>query len=566
MKKRAAIALTAALCVMLSGIGVGAAAAETVNVEYTADFGAAPAGDTIIKSAAAVKWFETDEAVWYGSKQNGHEWNVAGVASTERTNTAKIITWPGGEADLRLKPKTGEYFFNKLNSVRAAITVSYAGSERGGFAEVRCMASKTSAYVAFGAETDTRRLYYSIDGEKSYIGGADTVFKGDTVWVELSADRGGIDYVIDGICGRVLLNDKPKRDMNTEYPLVLRCGLGDAKQVLFSDISVNYTLVRQPNMGSLPFSAIMGDSGIRLEKRGIIGTDNTLQSHFSTTGGNDEWIKDKDGKNIGLKYTFGSQNTTDDAVLGKGKKGEASDASFGVTDENFLYSELEFEIKAEGVEPGDISINLGFTPKSDEWTDYRYYGRRLYRPVILEDYAKDISEWQKVTIPLRDFSAERTAKYCIPGTDTWTYERVDWSKLNLIHINLTSKAAKKVLYIKNVSFGCAEFTDCIAECAITDENMKIVESLADARGKYVGCIIKMSNSKSFAEKAIPILTAYKDGKMIYAESAEVGVQAGTEQILRFGAFYVPKNTDGFALKLMLLGQNGEVYGDEYFVK
>jgi len=553
-------------CTIGNGVAL-AAASDVMSVEYRADFGSAPSGDTVIKSAAATKWFEDENAIWYGSKKNGWDWDVAGFARTDNDATAKIIVWPGGEADLKFKPKLGEYIFDGLRTVKATLYTGFAGNDSGSFAEVRCMVSKDAAsYIAFGTEIDIGRLYYSKDGKKSYIGGEDTVSSGTTINIELTADKNGINYAVDGHSGRIVVKDKQNRDVNTEYPIVLYGGLANDKQVLFSNISVGYDAIRPLLTEALPCSAIIGGSGAALEKRSILGNNAAdLQSHFSTTGGTDEWITDESGNTVGLKYTF-SGLSTNNTIFGTGKKGEASKASFGITDDNFKYSELEFEIKTDGIKAQNIGINFGFTPVSDKWADYEYYGRRLNKAVSLGDYAEDIGEWQKITIPLCDFDSERTAQYCVPGTEIWTYEKVDWSKLNLIHISAAASSESSALYIRNVSFNIARFVDCTVEYGLADSEMNVVKNIKDACGGRINCVIRVSNPKSTSEKIMPLIIAYKDGKTVYAEKAEIELQPKTEKIVRAGSFQVPKNTDGFVVKAMILGQCGEVYGDGCIIK
>lgn len=546
---------------------VFASVSDRINVEYQADFSSAPPDDTIVKSSAPTKWFENDKAIWYGSKKNGNEWNVAGFSGTSDKNTAKIIVWPGGEADLKYKPKIGNCIYGGLKTVSTTIYTNGMGDDTGSFAEVRCMVSKNAAsYIAFGTETDTKRLYYSKDGNKSYIGEDDTICSGNTINIEITADKSGVNYIIDGHVGRVAVKDKPNRDINTEYPVVLYSRLANAKQVFFSNLSVEYYAVNPSTVEFLPNSAIIGRSGTRLEKNNVLGNNATpLQSNFSTTGGENEWIKDADGNKVGLLYKF-SAATTNNAIFGTGKKSEASSASFGIDGENFKYSELEFEIKTDDIAAQDISVNLGFTPESDNWADYAYYGRRLYKAVSIACYADNVGDWKKITIPLCDFNSERTAQYCVPGTNTWTYEKVDWSKFNLIHINAASTSQDSSLYIRNVSFNIAKFVDCTAEYGFVDEEMNVVKKLEDAREKNINCIIRATNLKSTVEKIKPIILAYKEGKVVYAEMTEIEVQPNSQKYVRVGSFAVPKNTDGFAVKTMILGKNGEMYGEECIIK
>ncbi len=544
-----------------------ASVSDRINVEYQADFSSAPSGDTIVKSSVPTKWFEDDKAIWYGSKKNGYEWSVAGFSGTSNSGTAKIIVWPGGESDLKYKPKLGDCIFGGLKALSATIYTGEMGNAVGCFAEVRCMVSKDAAsYIAFGTETDSGRIYYSKDGKKIYIGQRDTTCSGSTINIEIAMEKSVINYVIDGHPGRIAVKDMSNRNVNTEYPIVLYGGLGNEKQVLFSDIHISYYVLNPSSIISLPYSAIIGRSGTSLEKNSILDSNaSQLQSYFSTTGGKNEWIKDEDGNKVGLKYTF-SAETTNNAIFGTGKKSEASSADFGIDDENFKYSELEFEIKAESIKPQDISINLGFTPVSDKWADYAYYGRRLYKAVSVACYADNVGDWKKITIPLSDFNSERTAQYCIPGTDIWTYEKVDWSKFNLIHVNAESSSQSSSLCIRNVSFNIAKFVDCTAEYGFVDEEMNAVKNLEDAREKNINCIIRATNLKTTVEKIKPMIIAYKEGKVVYAEMTEIEVQPNSQKYVRVGSFTTPKNTDGFVVKALILGENGEMYGNECIIK
>lgn len=302
--------------------------------------------------------------------------------------------------------------------------------------------------------------------------------------------------------------------------------------------------------GALCTSRPIGSPEVITERYTVLGSMSNggrPKSSFAQNGTvsykieNGEWV-------IGI----GASDTAQDMGLriGPGDRNGKTDASFGLTNENRKNAVVKMDIKAEnGTKLIGLSINFGYAPKADG-SDYIYFGRRLERAADISAYTADSEEWQTVEVPLSVFKSERTNKYCIPGTDNWTYEIADWSKYNILEINMA--AAKNMSFsVKNVLIEYPSYITCTADYGIIDADNNAVSNISECAGKSLRGYVSYKNAKKTDERLVLIITVYKEGRMTEFKTYAKTAATGTEGELFTDEYTVPNDTEGMSVNMLV---------------
>lgn len=296
-------------------------------------------------------------------------------------------------------------------------------------------------------------------------------------------------------------------------------GLALINSVLFS--AVGYAAVT---------SRPIGNEEKIIEKHEIYTQNqNNLRTLFVRSGGNVSKIIQDNYPVI----SFSSTETVSrgDFWFGPGYfRNPSTDETLGLTNRNYKYAKLTMDIKLENAKAYDnLSINFGYVPKhSSEYnTDFTWFGRFIKNDEEIDSYVDAITEWQKIEIPLSVFKSVSTNKYCIPGTESWTYELLDWSKFNLIGFFIDENAESRNILIRNIYLSYPKFLGCTAEYELVDEDSLALDTMQSAQGKKVYGTVKYNNKKTTDEKMLVMLLEYKDDKMIKIKSCLFTAAAGT---------------------------------------
>ncbi len=256
----------------------------------------------------------------------------------------------------------------------------------------------------------------------------------------------------------------------------------------------------------------------------------TLRSLFAHSGGTVSNIT-QDGYPV-IRFSPSEDAVKGAVWLGPGYfRNPETEETLGLTNRNYKYAKLKMEIKLEDAGAFDnLAVNFGYVPTTSNGinADFTYFGRYVKNNEEIDKYVKGTTGWQTVEIPVSLFKSTITNKYCIPGTDSWQYELLNWSRFNLVGIMIDKDAESRGFSIRNISLSYPEFLGCRVEYEMIDEDSSALNTLQAAAGKEIYGSVKYKNDKTTDETIIVMLLEYKDDKMVKINSHTFTAAAKTE--------------------------------------
>lgn len=412
---------------------------------------------------------------------------------------ARVDTYSGAIAFIGSKvTPTASKNFSGIAS--ANVKLSFANInvyDASKFGEMRyLMNEKMDKYIAFGLDGN-RKAYYSIDGVKTYI-------PDEYNWPDL--------------------------DMNTGSKCIT--------SFTINNVSTNGNTVSFEVTGQLKNNAT-----IKWEDEFEVPD---LQERLSDT----EWVQGVVTNTCGhqlrfdsaIKLSYKTEIASQSFAAGFGEADAAGGESFGLSEEEYLKTNLKFDIKLSRPSLIDnLKMKLGYNSGNGNldingvWAD---------GSLSLPENVSVSEDWQSVSIPVSE-----------PGVT----EAFDWEKVNLIGFSFNEKDDIKTevderigaeIQIKNLRLeketNCNAYADYIVYDKATKTQLSSFESKG---GAEIAVAVSLKNEKDYDEEATYIAALYKDGLMADVKAFKVKAAADNPGAENYELFTLPSDISGYTMSI-----------------